>query len=150
MKQIAMFAGISVLALSLLGCGNMNKQDVGVITGGAIGGLIGSQFGSGGGAIAAAVGGAVAGAFIGGAIGKNMDETDKLKAQQALENSRTDQTTRWHNPDNGANYAVTPTKTYYRHGHPCRRYTMLVTMDGKARKVHGTACRVNGKWVNKS
>lgn len=149
MKQIAMLAGISVLALSLAACGDMNKQTVGVISGGAIGGLLGSQFGGGSGKIVAAVGGAVLGAFIGGAIGKNMDETDKLKAQQALEDSRTNQTTRWSNPDNGARYQMTPTKTYYRKGHPCRSYKMLATIDGKAKTVHGTACRENGKWVNK-
>ena len=150
MKQIAMIAGISVLAFSLAACSDMNKQDVGVITGGLVGGLVGSQFGGGDGQIVAAVGGAIVGAVIGGAIGKNMDKTDKIEAQQALERNRTDQTSRWSNPDNGARYQMTPTKTYYREGHPCRNYTMLVTMDGKAKKVRGRACRINGKWVNKS
>lgn len=149
MKKTMTYALVGALSFSLAACSNMSKQDVGVITGGALGGLVGSQFGGGSGQIVAAVGGAVLGAVIGGAIGKNMDETDKLKAQQALEDNRTGQSSSWSNPDNHRNYRMTPTKTYYHDGKPCRDYTMLVTIDGKPEKVHGKACRVNGKWVQK-
>jgi len=147
MKKIAIILGVSALALGLGGCSDMNKQDIGVITGGAVGGLLGSQFGGGQGRIIAAVGGAVAGAVIGGLIGKSMDKTDKLETQQALEKTRTGQTSQWQNPDNGNSYKVTPTKTYYRDGHPCRTYTMLATIDGKPEKIQGRACRINGQWV---
>lgn len=150
MKKFIIFSLIGALSMSLVGCGDMTKQDVGVITGGAVGGLLGSQFGGGDGRIVAAVGGAVLGGLIGGAIGKNMDETDKLKTQRALEDNRTGQSSNWVNPDNHRHYRVTPTKTYYNDGRPCRDYKMLVTIDGKAQTVHGVACRENGKWVQKS
>lgn len=150
MKKAFVFATILALAGGLAGC-DSNDQDKGVVIGGLAGGLIGSQFGSGGGAVLAAVGGAIAGAVIGGAIGHNMDETDKLKTQQALEDNKTDQSTTWKNPDNGNNYNVTPTKTYQKNGQTCRNYTMLATIDGKAEKVNGVACRnAKGQWINQS
>jgi surface antigen len=153
MKKLLTGIAIASLSVSLIGCQNMNKQDVGVITGGAIGGLLGSQFGKGNGQVLASVGGAIAGAAIGGLIGKNMDETDKLKLQQALESSKTDHTTRWKNPDNGNSYSVKPIKTYYpKHkrksqGSPCREYYSTAMIGGKKEQIYGTACRqADGSW----
>lgn len=102
------------LSISLVGCANMNKQDAGVLAGGAIGGLLGSQFGGGSGKVFATVGGAIIGAAIGGVIGHNMDKTDQLEMQQALNNNRNNQPSHWVNPNNGNAYTVTPVKTYYR------------------------------------
>jgi len=159
MKKLMMIMMVGALSISLLGCQNMTKQDVGVITGGAIGGLIGSRFGGGNGQVLASVGGAIAGAAIGGMIGHSMDKTDRLEMQQALEDNKTNQVTRWKNPDNGATYTMKPTKTYYpkkRHYKhrrtvkapgPCREYHMTATVGGKKQQVYGKACRqADGSW----
>jgi surface antigen len=147
MKNILVLVSISVLVFGLSGCGNMNKQDTGVIAGGAIGGLLGSQFGGGNGRVLAAVGGAIIGAALGGVVGHSMDKQDQQDTQRALESTPTGRTTSWSNPDTGNAYRVTPTRTYRQHGQNCRNYTMLATIDGKARKIHGRACRKNGHWV---
>ncbi len=147
MKKLASFSCISLLMLSLAGCG-MNNQDLGVLSGGAIGGAVGSLFGSGSGKILAAVGGTVIGAFIGGRIGNTMDKVDKMKAQKALNNNKNNVTSTWKNPDNGNEYSVTPTKTYYRENdQPCRDYTTHAIIGGKKETIYGKACRMaDGTW----
>ncbi len=131
-------------ALTVASCSSPTQnQDVGTVAGGVIGGLIGSQFGSGSGQVAAAAAGAVIGAYIGNKIGQSMDETDKLKQQQALAAS---QSTTW-TSKNGNTYTVTPQKTYVKNNEVCRQYTTTATIDGKAETVTGTACKQsNGTW----
>jgi len=147
-KKIALWSILGVLAVSLAGCQNMNKQEVGVIAGGAVGGLLGSQFGGGNGKVLAAVGGAVAGAALGGLIGHYMDKTDRLEMNQALENNKNNQATRWRNPNTGDSYSVKPTKTYYKNnGTPCREYYFTANIGGKPKQIYGTACRqADGSW----
>lgn len=147
MKKLTAIGCSSLLVLSLAGCSSMSNQDVGVLTGGAIGGAVGSLFGSGSGKILAAVGGTVLGAFIGGKIGHNMDETDKLKANQAMEQNRNNVPTTWHNPNTGNTYTVTPTQTYYQNDQPCRDYTTTAIIGGKTQTIYGHACRMaDGTW----
>ena len=91
--------------------------------------------------------GAVAGAVIGGNIGRNMDETDRMKTQQALEPTRTGAPAQWRNPDSGNQYTVVPTRTYQAAQGPCREYTMDAVIGGRTEKVYGTACRqADGSW----
>jgi surface antigen len=132
----------------LISCSNNpNKQEVGTVTGGIAGGLIGSQFGGGVGQLLAIGGGTLVGALIGGSVGKNMDETDRLKTQQAMEQTPTGDEARWKNPHNGTHYILTPTKNYQNKGISCRKYTMSTQVKGKTEKIHGTACRhKDGSW----
>ncbi len=147
MKKFIIVAVLAALSLCLIGCDNMKKQDVGVLTGGAIGGLLGSQFGKGEGRIVGAAVGAVAGGFIGGQIGRSMDKVDQMRMQSVLEKTPSDRTTSWRNPDTRAQYAMTPTKTYYVKRRPCREYVMKAWINGKRQYVHGRACRMpDGTW----
>jgi len=147
MKKIIMIVVLGAFSLCVVGCDNMSKQDVGVLTGGAIGGLVGSQFGRGEGRIAAAAIGAVAGGFIGGQIGHNMDKVDKMRMQRVLESTPSNQTTNWRNPDTHNQYEMKPTRTYYVRGCPCRQYVMKAWINGKRQYVHGRACRMpDGTW----
>jgi len=104
---------LAALSICLVGCQNMNKQDVGVLTGAALGGLVGSRFGGGNGKVLATFGGAIAGGAIGGLVGNNMDKTDSLQMQQTLNNNKINQVTKWRNPKNGGTYTMKPVKTYY-------------------------------------
>jgi len=138
-------AGVVVLA----GCQDVRvgNEQIGMGVGAALGGLLGAQVGGGSGQIAAAVAGALLGAYIGGNVGKTMDEVDRRKANQALENSPTGQTTSWSNPDSGNTYAVTPTRTYSANNQPCRTYSTEAWIDGRKETVTGTACRdADGNW----
>lgn len=131
-------------ALALASCSTgPTNQDVGTVAGGIVGGLIGSQFGGGSGQIAAAAAGAVIGAYLGNKIGESMDETDKLKQQQAMAAS---QPTTW-TSQNGNKYTVTPQKAYVKNDQVCRNYTTTATIDGKAETIKGVACKQsNGTW----
>ena len=139
-------------ALALTACETPpSKQDVGAVSGAVIGGVVGSTIGGGTGRTVAIVAGTVAGALLGSHIGKRMDEADRMKAAQALENSPTGQQTTWRNPDSGSQYTVTPTRTYEAAGAPCREFTVNATVDGKPENVKGTACRQpDGTWKEAS
>lgn len=148
MKRILTLMAALLCSLSLISCSNMTKQDVGTITGGVAGGLLGSTVGKGGGQLLAIAAGTLAGAYIGGAIGKNMDDTDKLKVNQALEGNNVGQPAYWHNDKTGANYKVTPVKNVTVDGNKyCREYQTVATIGGKKQHMYGTACRQpDGSW----
>lgn len=144
MKKTLKTMVAATVMVSLVGCSSMSNQDVGVLTGGAIGGAVGSLFGGGSGKILAAVGGTLIGAMIGGAIGKNMDQVDQMRAQQAIQNN---QAASWQNPKNGNQYTVTPTNSYYNNGMPCRDFTTKAIIGGQPQTVYGHACRMaDGSW----
>lgn len=152
MKQVLKASILVISISSLVSCSSLSNQDVGVLTGGVAGGLLGSQFGGGTGRLVMTGVGTLAGGIIGGAIGRNMDETDKLKTQRALENLPTGKTQSWHNPDTGNNYRVKPVKTFTSsQGAPCREYIMNANIGGKTQQTYGTACRqADGSWKIKN
>ena len=141
----------AAFAASLAACESPpTKEQTGAVAGAVIGGVVGSTIGGGSGRTVAIVAGTIAGAVLGGRIGQKMDEADRIKAGQALESVPTGQRSTWRNPDTGAQYTVTPTKTYETAGAPCRDFTVDATVDGRPEKVSGTACRQpDGNWKTK-
>lgn len=148
MKKIITACLLTILSMNLLGCADMNKQDVGTLSGGVIGGLVGSRFGQGGGQLLAIGVGTLAGAVIGGSIGRNMDETDRLKTNHALESNALGQPAYWQNQKTGTSYTVVPTQNVTIDGNPyCREYRSTANIAGKRQQVYGTACRQpDGTW----
>jgi len=141
----------ATFALALAACENPpTKEQKGTVAGAVVGGVVGSTIGGGTGRTVAIVAGTIAGAVIGGRIGNKMDEADKLKAAQALESTPTGQSSTWKNPDTGATYTVTPTKTTEAPAGPCRDFTVVGTVDGKPETLQGNACRQpDGSWKTK-
>lgn len=122
------------------------KEEAGMVIGGTLGGLLGAQVHHGA-RTTAIILGTLAGAAIGGAVGQSMDDTDRLKAAQSLENVRTGVPSAWRNPDTGVEYEFTPTRTFETSGGPCREYTLDAIIGGKRETVYGTACRQSdGSW----
>jgi surface antigen len=140
----------ALAAAMLAGCGTSSeipKEQAGTVIGAVVGGMLGNQVGSGGGRVAATIVGAIAGGAVGHSIGRSMDDTDRLRAAQALETSPTGAPTHWRNPDTGGEYTVVPTRTYASTQGPCREYTMDAMVGGRVEKVYGTACRqADGSW----
>lgn len=123
------------------------QEQTGAIIGGALGGLLGSQVGGGRGTTAAIIAGTLAGAAVGSNIGRTMDEVDRQRLAQTLERQPTGQSTEWRNPDSGADYTVTPERTFETEQRPCREFTVEAVIDGERDRVTGTACRTpNGEW----
>jgi len=153
MKRPNAIASVTALAfaLGLAACETPpTKEQKGTVAGAVVGGVVGSTIGGGTGRTVAIVAGTIAGAVIGGKIGAKMDEADKLKAAQALESAPTGQGTTWKNPDTGAQYTMTPTKTVETSTGPCRDFTVNGMVDGKPETVQGTACRqADGSWKTK-
>ena len=145
MKKL-MVVSLSFTVL-LAGCGPVNNENVGSVAGGVAGGLLGSQFGGGSGRVAAAAGGALLGAFLGGKIGASMDRQDRMQMQMAMETAPTGRSVHWVNPDNGNQYTVRSTRTYYTNSQPCREYVTHAMIGGKSQQVYGKACRqADGSW----
>jgi len=143
--QIGALALALSVGVGLGGCAN--RQQGGAVLGGVAGGVLGSTVGQGSGKTAAIVAGTLLGAYVGSEIGRQMDENDRRRAREALEYSRTDETVRWHNPDSGNDYAVTPIRTYQTAQGPCREYITKARIGGKTEEVYGTACRQpDGSW----
>jgi len=144
------FTKIVVLSLgvSLIGCSNMNNQDVGTLSGAALGGLIGSRFGGGSGQLVAVGAGALLGAYLGGKIGQSMDAADRAKMNNALETNNVGQPAYWTNQKTGTSYTVEPVKNVAVSGNPyCREYRTIANVAGKKQQVYGTACRQpDGTW----
>lgn len=147
-KKITVALLMGGMMISLVGCQNVSKQDMGTVTGAVAGGLLGSTIGQGRGQLLGIAAGTLAGAYIGNAIGKSMDETDRLKTQAAIERNKTGEASTWTNPDNGNRYTVKPKRTYQRANHQyCREYTMTADIAGKKQQTYGTACRQpDGSW----
>jgi surface antigen len=127
---------------------NSQNNILGSALGAAAGGLLGSQFGKKGGKAAMTITGILAGALVGGYLGRSMDPVDQGCVSRTLENTPTDQTVAWRNPDTNASYQVTPTRTFQSdEGAPCREYVTSAVIDGKPTEAYGTACRApDGSW----
>jgi surface antigen len=143
-----------ILTLSLAGCAANSgpKEQTGTVLGAGAGALVGSQFGSGRGRLVAVAIGTLAGALMGQDVGRTLDEADKLimakNAQYALENTPSNSSTPWRNPDTGNSGAITPVKTYKESsGRYCREYHQTVNIGGEDQQAYGTACRQpDGSW----
>ena len=135
--------------LSLTGCATLDRGDQGEIIGGVVGGVLGSQIGDGSGQTVAIIIGSIAGSMIGRQIGESMDETDRLNTALALRDSRTGEGATWVNPDNGARYTVTPTRTFENGNGPCRDFRLDANVGGQPnQEVNGTAClQSDGSWM---
>ena len=147
-NRLRAVASAAALGLALSGCESPpSQQQSGTVIGGVLGGALGSQIGHGSGRAAATVIGTLIGATIGGNVGRSMDQTDRLKTAQALETVRTGRSSTWRNPDTGAEYTVTPTRTRQAAEGPCREYTVDATVAGRPERVYGQACRQkDGSW----
>ena len=151
-KLIKMSAAL-MLSLSLGACaapgqqGGLSNQTGGTMTGALLGGLLGSQVGHGDARVAAIVGGTLLGSYMGGRVGASMDETDRMRLNNSLENTPTNQSNSWVNPDNNQRYTVVPVETYQNQGQTCRRFKTTVIIDGQRTLAMGKACRRGrGDW----
>lgn len=125
-----------------------DKATAGTVIGAILGGVTGNAIVRGRGKVPAILAGGVLGAIIGGSIGDSMDKADHIHTQNVLETAKTGQNVTWTNPDTGADYAVTPTRTYQReNGQYCRDFKTWGWIDGYEEELHGTVCRASdGTW----
>ncbi|MEE8501219.1 MAG: RT0821/Lpp0805 family surface protein, partial [Kiloniellales bacterium] len=96
-----------------------------------------------------------AGVFIGGLvgseIGRTMDEQDRMRADQAVNQAHTapvGETIVWNNPESGNFGAVTPVRDgTSTNGLYCREFQQTITVSGSTETAYGTACREpDGTW----
>lgn len=148
MKKLLACMLTVVLGTNLVACASMSNQDTGTVAGAIAGGLLGSQFGKGGGQMLAIGAGALAGAYFGGKIGQSMDELDRMKMNQALDNNPTGQPAYWVNEHHHATYTVVPMRSVTFEGNPyCREFRTTADIGGKKQQMYGTACRQpDGSW----
>jgi surface antigen len=151
--NLKLVSSIVLSSLLLTGCASgtgPNAATAGAVLGGIAGGALASNVGGGRGRTVATIVGALAGAAIGSAIGSSMDDNDRRNTAESLESARDRQPVAWTNPNNNAQYTVTPTNTYQTSaGQYCRDYSVRAVVDGKRETVYGKACRQpDGTWRN--
>jgi surface antigen len=140
------FAAVVVISVAVpLGACTETRPKEQAATG--AGGTGGAQTGRGSSGTAI-VGGVLLGALAGQQVGRSIDGKDEMRAQQVLENNRTDQAASWHNPETGADVSIVPVRTYQSpSGDYCRQYHVDIHMGGRRADGHGTACRQpEGTW----
>ena len=152
MKPIKLF--LLVFVLIIAGCATSSyseRQTSGGLLGAALGGLLGAQFGSGAGQLASVGIGVLVGALVGSDIGQSMDEVDYMRANQAVNRSKSvplGEEIIWNHPDSGHYGSITPTRDgYTQSGRYCREFFQTITIDGRTEDAHGIACREpDGTW----
>lgn len=145
-------APVVIVALAVAGCTpGQEKAETGTLVGAGAGAAVGSLIGKGGGNIAAMVIGGLLGAYAGHQIGQQLDDRDRMLADQAGQKALTGpmgQSITWNNPDNGHTGTVTPTREGTdQAGAYCREYQQTVVVGGQTQQAYGTACRQpDGAW----
>jgi surface antigen len=145
------------VSLTLAACGpnGPNKADVGLGTGAVLGGIVGNQFGKGGGKVAATMAGVFLGGIVGHDIGRQLDQSDRVLAQQAerdaFDRGEPGRPVQWRNPSNNRYGEVIPEPYYRRGALDCRNYVHKIYIDGRPQAMRGTACRnPDGTWSSVS
>ncbi|TVO58069.1 glycine zipper domain-containing protein [Denitromonas halophila] len=142
-RTIASSIAVAFTLVSTTGCETTNKRDTGTIIGSVLGGILGNQVDDGG--AGGTIIGALVGAAVGRMIGQYMDEADKKRFAETINEAPTGQTVRWHNDDSNRDFAVTPTSDVYAKGEQqCRRFDQVVFVDGKREVMEGVACKSPG------
>lgn len=132
-----------VAVFLITGCESTEKRDLGTLIGGAVGAWIGHEVDDGG--AGGIVLGALAGAFVGRMIGEYMDQSDRERLQQTIEDTPSGQTVNWTNENTGNDFMVTPTSEHYAEGDKqCRTFDQVVIVDGREEVMQGVACRSPG------
>ena len=149
MRHLIVAVVIASASASLAGCAN--KSEAGLGTGALIGGVIGNQFGKGSGKVLGTVAGAFIGGVIGHDIGRQLDDRDRILAQEAefdaFERGPPRQPYRWRSRHSAYYGEIVPMEPYRRGGYDCRDYTHTVYIDGRRQAMRGTACRnPDGTW----
>ena len=138
---------VLLLALSLVSYGCATKGQTGAGMGAIGGALIGQAIG---GNTAGTLIGAAVGGGLGYLIGNEMDKSDAEAMNRVYEQNKNGQTTKWHNPNTGDKYSVTPKRTYHDRAsnRDCRDAEVLATINGQPKKLIQKACRDNqGNWI---
>lgn len=154
MKKVTVIL-LLILSLLIAGCAQQAgpKESVGTLLGATAGAILGSNVGKGKGNIVAIAIGTLAGATFGREIGSSLDRADRRamgeNAQYSLEHTKSNETTRWDNPDSKHSGTMTPIRTYQETaGQYCREYRQTVTVGNQEQEAYGTACRQpDGSWL---
>lgn len=146
-------AVLAVSALALSGCQTTgNNQTSGALLGGLAGAAAGAQFGSGEGRLVAVVIGALAGAVAGGMIGQQLDEADRLRAEDAARqaaNASQPGPVHWKSEKNqevhGWAEPVSPAKV--EDGDLCKNVKSVYYLNGQEQAETKRFCLQGGRWV---
>ena len=128
-------AGVVLAATVVAGCATGDwREGAGTLAGAGIGAAAGSKIGD-----------------LGAGIGRNLDEHARMKQERAhlraLDTGGVGTTIDWSSGSAGGHTRVLAEGRDRSTQAACRRYEILVTIEGEPEKVEGTACRqADGSW----
>lgn len=82
-------------------------------------------------------------------VEQTMDNSDEIKLMEAVDTNPTYKASSWVNAGTGARYTVVPTTNLInmKGNKHCRRYRVIVVVNGQKGHLHGVACKQeNGNW----
>lgn len=143
---------LTILLIVLLsGCATQQgyqgrKGQIGVAVGSGAGALIGQAIGHN---TEATLIGAGFGALFGYVIGNEIDKYDTMMMGKVFDQSPSNITREWRNPDSGNMYSMTPQPAYIsQSGMICREAELSAIVDGRSETIKTLACRDNnGTWT---
>ncbi|MGN7614636.1 RT0821/Lpp0805 family surface protein, partial [Magnetococcales bacterium HHB-1] len=142
-------ATLIALTLLLSGCVSTpeNKAQSGAGLGALTGALAGSLLGNDKNKEQNALIGAAVGGLVGYLVGNEMDKMDQAQLANTLENTPSQQTRAWTNPDTGNQFYVTPGSAEMIDGKPCRTTRIEMISNERTREETKRACReADGEW----
>jgi surface antigen len=157
LKKTAAPLALAVTLAVTTGCSGLDematKKSLGTLAGAGLGGWAGSSIGGGRGKLAATAAGTLLGALLGGGIGASLDKADEAAVarttNKALQSRRIRTPHEWHNRETNSWGTSTVVDEGVDHstGRYCREYQQTITVGGKKRQGHGTACQnPDGTW----
>ena len=145
-KRVIIIVASMLFIGNLLGCAT-NKAQQGALLGALGGAAVGGQLGPEDSRRKNALIGAGIGVLLGYVVGNEWDKYDQRELNNTLEYAPTGNRTEWVNPDNGRDYAATPSRAYQRDGRIYRDVEIESVVDGQRQIVHAKAYRrTDGQW----
>lgn len=144
-RAFAPKAGFAALglcaALALAACADTGwgeKQQGGTAIGAGGGAVLGAVVGGWQGAAI----GAVAGGVVGNLVGRDMDQNERRRAEEATWNSARDgRRSDWNYDGGGRGYSEPASDYYMRNGQECRDFNQYMTKNGRDYRDRVTVCR---------
>lgn len=144
-RSLSKWIAVLVAVVMAIAAGCETRQQTGTLVGAGAGALLGRTLTDSGWGMLL---GAALGGFVGREIGQEMDRRDQERMAYALREMPTGRSYGWVNPDTGTYWEMEPTETYRSPtGHPCREFSVLARIEGRAEETRGTACLTpDGTW----
>lgn len=142
-KSNVLAATCAAIAMSMIGCAEVQKAPVGTAAGAGVGALAGLALADSGAGLL--IGGLIGGT-VGNLVGREIEDTDRSKMGEALDSGRP---TTIRDEEDGVILRVVPLDRldyYAGYEGPCREFLLEAETPVGYDEGYGVACKTDGDW----